>query len=314
MNLPAHAEASPFDSIRHIDDEGVENWSARDLMAHFGYARWTEVRDGIARARVAIANTMGEAAGQNHIEAGLKMVALGSGARREIPDFRLTRYGAYMWAMNGDPRKPEIAAAQTYFAVKTREAETPPVAPAVADLSSPAGVLALAEQYVDTARTLVAQTERVKELEPKAAAHDAYLAAHDSDRLVRETAKLLGVRESWLRGFLVDDGLIFPRYAPCGTRFYDAYAQYRAHFRPTETVISHNSTGPCAHYTLRVTPRGVELIRQRLIRAGHLTTAARAEAVAPSGATCSATSRRRSPAVGRPGECSAAPSRPRPKR
>ncbi|MFE6689619.1 phage antirepressor KilAC domain-containing protein [Streptomyces sp. NPDC057743] len=266
MNLPAHTEAGPFDTIRHISGDGAEFWHGRELQPLMGYDSWRRFEEAVERARAACTNSGHDSA--EHFAGTVKNPSDLGG--RPARDYRLSRYAAYLVAMNGDPRKPEIAAAQTYFAVKTREAETRPNGPVVADLSSPAGVLALAEQYVDTARALVAQTERIAELEPKAAAHDAYLSAHDSDRLVRETAKLLGVRESWLRGFLIDEGLIFPRYAPCGTRFYDAYAQYRAHFRPTETVISHNSTGPCAHYTLRVTPRGVELIRQRLMRAGHL--------------------------------------------
>jgi DNA-damage-inducible protein D len=113
---------SPFDAIKHLDERG-EHWFARELMAHFGYARWSDVKDGVGRAVVSIANELGVSAAQNHIEAGRNMVSLGRGAKREIDDYRLTRYGAYIWAMNGDPRKPEVAAAQTYFAVRTAQAE-----------------------------------------------------------------------------------------------------------------------------------------------------------------------------------------------
>lgn len=125
-DLQRRTDQSPFDAIRHIDPDGTEHWSARELMAHFGYARWGDVRDGIARARAAITNSLGETAAQDHIEADLHMIRTGKGATRTVDDYRLTRYGAYIWAMNGDPRKGEIAAAQTYFAVKTREAELEP--------------------------------------------------------------------------------------------------------------------------------------------------------------------------------------------
>ena len=117
--------ASPFDAIKRVDERG-EHWSARELMAHFGYARWADVRDGVTRAKAAIANSIGEGAVQNHIEVIPHMVRTGSGAKRTVDDYRLTRYGAYMWAMNCDPRKPEVATAQTYFAVKAREAELEP--------------------------------------------------------------------------------------------------------------------------------------------------------------------------------------------
>lgn len=117
--------SSPFDAIKHVDERG-EHWFARELMAHFGYARWADVRDGITRAKAAIANFLGEPAVQDHIEAVPHMIRVGNGAKREVDDYRLTRYGAYMWAMNCDPRKLEIAAAQSYFAVKTREAELEP--------------------------------------------------------------------------------------------------------------------------------------------------------------------------------------------
>lgn len=119
---------SPFDAIVQVDADGNEYWSARQLMAYFGYARWSDVRDGIGRAKAAIANTKGETAAQDHVEASLHVIEAGKGAKRQVDDFRLTRYGAYMWAMNGDPRKEEVATAQTYFAVKTREAEITPAA------------------------------------------------------------------------------------------------------------------------------------------------------------------------------------------
>ena len=138
-------------------------------------------------------------------------------------------------------------------------------APRLPDLASPEGVLALAKQFVETAEALVIADAKVKELEPKALAHDRFLTADKGDRLVREVAKLLGWREKDLRAFLLEEGLIFRKPALCGTQYYDVYARHADHFKPVETVVEH-TWGACAHYTLYVRPSGVDLIQRRIER------------------------------------------------
>ena len=101
--------------------EGVECWFARDLQALLGYERWENFLTVLERARKAC-QTAGHPA-SDHFRGVTKMVPLGSGAEREIDDVLLTRYACYLIAQNGDPRKPEIAFAQTYFAVQTRKQE-----------------------------------------------------------------------------------------------------------------------------------------------------------------------------------------------
>jgi DNA-damage-inducible protein D len=265
--MTAPALLAPFDAVRHEDAEG-DYWSARDLMPLLGYERWENFAASVERARAAAINS---GHGPDHVRDAAKMVPVGSGAYREVADYRLTRFGAYLVTMNGDPRKGEIAAAQSYFAVRTREAEVMAahVPAPLPDLRTPAGVLAMAEQFAATARQLVAAEEKVAELEPKADLADTFLTADGSTRLVREVAKLLSMRERDLWRFLLEERLLFAKHAACGAVMYDFYASYAHHFVAKETPVQH-TFGTCSHYTIRVTARGVELIRKRLRAAGRL--------------------------------------------
>ena len=111
-----------FDDIMHTTEDGsVEFWYARELMECLGYATWRRFKEAIERAKESCESAEIEVT--DHFAGTGKMVEIGSGAIREKEDMMLTRYACYLIAQNGDPRKEEIAFAQSYFAVQTRKQE-----------------------------------------------------------------------------------------------------------------------------------------------------------------------------------------------
>ena len=117
-NVPFYKKR--FDEIRH-EENGVEFWYARELMHLLDYSKWQNFENVLLKAKVACANN--GIVVEDHFADASKMVILGSGANREVEDYMLTRYACYLIAENGDPRKEQIAFAQSYFAVQTRKQE-----------------------------------------------------------------------------------------------------------------------------------------------------------------------------------------------
>ena len=110
-----------FEGLRHVDASGNEFWLARELAVVLDYSQYRHFLPVIDRAREACKNS-----GQSvvdHIEHILNMVDIGSGARRQVDDVRLSRYACYLIVQNGDPSKLVIANGQTYFAMQTRRQE-----------------------------------------------------------------------------------------------------------------------------------------------------------------------------------------------
>lgn len=119
-------ENNIFEQIKKVNEYGSEYWSARDLYKLLGYTEYTKFLPAIDRAKEACKNS-----GQNfldHFAQVSDMIKIATGSPKEtlrpIDDIHLSRYACYLIAQNGDPRKEEVAMAQTYFAIQTRRQET----------------------------------------------------------------------------------------------------------------------------------------------------------------------------------------------
>lgn len=110
-----------FESIKHIDENGIEYWYARELQNVLNYKEWRKFENVINKAKEACENS--DISIFDHFVDVAKTIKMPKGAEKTIIDYRLTRYACYLIAQNGDSRKKAIALAQTYFAVQTRKQE-----------------------------------------------------------------------------------------------------------------------------------------------------------------------------------------------
>ena len=114
-------ENQTFESIKHIDENGIEYWYARELQNVLEYTQWRRFENVINKAKLSCKNA-GISVIEHFADVG-KLSKRANNAEIEIKDYKLTRYACYLIAQNGDPRKEVIALAQTYFAVQTRKQE-----------------------------------------------------------------------------------------------------------------------------------------------------------------------------------------------
>ena len=119
--LEKNYESQTFEDIKHIDENGIEYWYARELQIVLNYKEWRKFENVIRKAKQSCENS--EISSFDHFVDVDKMVQIGSGAERKQKDYKLTRYACYLIAQNGDSRKKVIALAQTYFAIQTRKQE-----------------------------------------------------------------------------------------------------------------------------------------------------------------------------------------------
>ncbi len=121
QETPLSSARDAFEALRQTNEHGAEYWSARDLQSLLGYSQWRRFEQAVDRAR-----TSCEQSGNvpdHHFAGAGKPITGGKGAVQVVPDYHLSRFACYLIAQNGDPRKPEIAQAQSYFAVQTRRQE-----------------------------------------------------------------------------------------------------------------------------------------------------------------------------------------------
>ena len=268
--IPAGAEQAPtpFDVYRQEREDGTEFWSARDLMGLMGYSQWVTFENPLKRAMKAAEN-------QNlQVEANFyRSLKVGTAGKMKQTDYELSRFAAYLVAMNGDPNKPEVASAQAYLATRTRQAETQqPVELSGKELMARALVeaqstiqeleTARAEALEDAeaamARAHVAEAE-ADEARPKAEAFDSFMRT-DGTYYMGAVAKMLGMGQNELFRRLREARVLIPS----GHLYNTPYRQYERHFlvRPRKHV---NAEGrEFLKYTTYVKPSGVDFIRRKL--------------------------------------------------
>src|SRR5574341_228674 len=156
---PLDVGVSPFDALRHEDENG-EYWTARELQTLMGYEKWERFDDVIERAIRSSENT-----GTYSDQAFSRIREKGTGGAPRF-DYRLNRHAAYLVAMNGDPNKPQVAAAQAYFTIKTREAE--------AATAKPMTEIEMARKYLAVLEREQALSKELEVAKPKAGKWDAY--------------------------------------------------------------------------------------------------------------------------------------------
>ena len=121
MNELEQYQERMFEEIRHVDEEGREFWYARELAKALKYTEWRKFEGVIEKAKMACEGSSNKVI--DHFVGSAKMVGLGSGSKRKVNDYKLSRYACYLIVQNADSRKKEVALGQTYFAIQTRKQE-----------------------------------------------------------------------------------------------------------------------------------------------------------------------------------------------
>lgn len=247
---------SQLDQLKVITLTDGEVWSARDLMPFAGYEQWRNWSKAIDRA-IASVNASGLNAA-DHFVGSSKMVDLGSGSRREVEDVELTRYACYILFQNADGAKPEVAAAQQYFAIKTRAAEVSP-------RDTPSGAELIALAVIEAQQMLAQKDAQIAELEPRAAQADTFRQA-DGLRTIQDLSNDLKVHAaSNYPGVKVLQADVFDLAGYVGlivrgntvrNNQPTARAIEAGWVKPKDTTVETNNHGSFVKVSARLTPRG----------------------------------------------------------
>ena len=234
-------------------------------MTPLEYVEWRKFVGVISRAKEAASN-QGVDAGRNFVPS-----AKVSGTRGPMQeDYELSRFACYLVAMNGDPRKPAVAAAQAYFAVRTREAEI--TVPALSGKELLAAAVLEAQTVIKSQELQIEAAEKyIEELRPKAEYVETFVTDGDL-RLFRNVAKSLGVTEQTLRQALLDHGWIYVEEASRWSArreekvrqyWYSAYVDKARYFTPVPCHDEPRFRGEVDH-TLKITPAGAVAVARAL--------------------------------------------------
>lgn len=260
---PFLPQSSPFDAIRRVRPDGSEYWLARELMVPLGYMRWDGFLPAIERATITAQNS-----GVDVPSAFAQVVKVRRDPKlgdQQRYDYELSRFACYLTAMNGDPRKSEIAAAQTYFALRTREAET---RLAIEVPRSFAEALELAARQARALEEAEGRAEiaehQLHEIGPAAKSWGALADAH-GDYSLRDAAQILSrdplitIGQNQLMLYLKSIGWVDPKGEP-----------YQHHVKAGRLVrratsYDHPHTGePKLSYQVRITPKGLAELHKHL--------------------------------------------------
>ncbi|SKI67224.1 phage antirepressor KilAC domain-containing protein [Mycobacteroides abscessus] len=250
-----YAGVSPFDAIKQVTADGREFWSARDLMPLMGYSAWRNFLVPIERAVVAAKSQIDDVT-SNFV--GYRKIS----ATKPMEDFELSRFAAYLVAMNGDPNKPQVAAAQAYFAIRTREAEVAEVPVFQIPRTLPDALRLAADQAerAELAEARALQLDAKVQVDaPKVSAYERFMSA-EGTYSVGTVAKILGRGQNKLFDDLRNRGVLITK----GHMRNTPYEVYMKHFdvKPFELQ---RSDGTCStRYVTKVRPSGIAFIARKL--------------------------------------------------